>query len=651
MATNRFASRNDDRQRVLDATDIVALIGEHLSLHAKGREYVALCPFHDDHKPSMTVSPQKQIFKCFSCGAGGNAFDFMMRYHGMDFRETLQRLADHAGVALTPFKPDPGAPRADDGAPTRDDIARANEFALEFFRSILRHPEHGRPARDAVAGRDFTDETIDEFRIGAAPNRWDGLLLTVRKHGLSEEHFLATGLLKRSDEGKLYDALRNRVIFPILDQVGRPIAFGARRINEDDEPKYLNSPETALFDKSSTLFGLGLAARAIQSKRRAIVVEGYTDAIACRQAGVHNAVATLGTALTARHANALQRLCDRVTLLFDADDAGLKAADRGVEVFFASSVDVQIAVLPDGADPADLLSTEDGRERFDEIIERAEDALAFRFRRLGDQLRAAGVSARAKAVERDVERLVELGLGAVAPIRRRLIIRNYADLIGVEEGLVIQAIERAIDARRRRETLAEPKPGDTRSAPLGPFEHALGCLLADPTLIHNLAHDDLALLDPDAAPDDHAAAIARAVHERAAQPDPGALSGAIDAIEDPQTRALAACAALEAERVTDHDRDRLREHLLDCLRQWRRRAGRVKNHADIRSTSAGPGHSIPDPDRGTGDEGTDEQTATEHDAANASDDIHRLGELIEARRKIHHSTGGDPLTLPRPIAP
>ncbi len=662
MTTDRSASRNDDRQRVLDATDIVELIGEHLALHAKGREYVAVCPFHDDHKPSMSVVPHKQIFHCFSCGASGNAYDFMMRFHGMDFRETIRQLADRAGVTLTPFKPQANRQSPQHGAEgeiTRDDIARANAFALGFFRSILSHNEHGAEARDAIAKRGITDDIVDRFQIGASPNRWDGLLLTIKKQNLDINHFLAAGLLKRRDNGEPYDALRNRIVFPILDQIGRPIAFGARRINEEDEPKYLNSPENALFDKSSTLFALDKAARPIQSERRAIIVEGYTDAIACHQAGVGNAVATLGTALTSKHATALQRLCDRVVLLFDADAAGLKAADRGVEVFFSSNVDVQIAVLPEGADPADLLETEGGREQFDQTIESAEDAMAFRFRRLSEQLAGEGVSARAKAVERDIQRLVELGLGAVAPIRRRLIIRNYATLVGVDERLVLETINEAQAARNRRGFVSANEEPDfdvsEQQGPikLGPFEHALGCLLTDPTLIHNVSTDDHHLLEPDAAPSSATRLIAQIIEHRATLEDAGSLGATIDQIEDPNARALANHAAFAAERITEHNRDKLREHLLDCLRQWRRHENRTAGG----STSAGSTPSMPGPNpskgRSTGDGAMMDQhsTATEQPAATANDDTTDLGSLIEARRRSHQSTGGDPLALPKPISP
>ncbi|MEO1130841.1 MAG: DNA primase, partial [Planctomycetota bacterium] len=275
----------NDRDNVLESTDIAGLIGEHLALRARGREYIGLCPFHDDHKPSMYVVPHKQIFHCFSCGAGGNAIDFVMKYHGMDFREALRFLADRAGIELTPWKGGGGTASeesAQESGVDRDALAQANAFALSFFRSVLRHAEHGRSARELIAKRGISDEMVETFQIGAAPDRWDGLAQTIQSKGLDAEPFVAAGLLKRRETaGGVYDAFRNRLIFPILDQGGRAIAFGGRRLNDEEEPKYLNSSENALFHKSKSLFGLRQGVRAMQGERTAIVTEGYTDVISC----------------------------------------------------------------------------------------------------------------------------------------------------------------------------------------------------------------------------------------------------------------------------------------------------------------------------------------------------------------------------------
>jgi len=422
--TTTLAHAGDDRQRVLDATDIVRLIGEEITIKPKGREFVCLCPFHDDHNPSCYVVPHKQIFHCFVCGAGGNAIDFVMKRHQLDFREALRLLADRAGIELTPLRA--GGARAAAPGASKQEVADAGAFALEFFRTILRHESHGAPAREAIARRGITGEMVAAFELGAAPDRWDGLLKTVEAKRLDPGAFVAAGLLKRRDGGGLYDAFRNRWIFPIRDSLGRVVAFGGRKLREEDEPKYLNSAETPIFDKSATCYGLPQASEAIRSSRRAIVVEGYTDVIACHQAGERNVVATLGTAMTPKHARILRRLADEIVLVFDGDEAGQRAADRALEVFFAEPVDVRIAVLPGGADPADLLSGkalsgdglsgEGGAEAWRRAIDSAADALDFRFARLRDRLSTLSPTARVRAVEEDVDRLQSLGLSRLSPL-------------------------------------------------------------------------------------------------------------------------------------------------------------------------------------------------------------------------------------------
>ncbi|MEM8835276.1 MAG: DNA primase, partial [Planctomycetota bacterium] len=367
MAQREFP---DNRGKVLEAVDIVDVVGDSVSLKRKGSEYVGLCPFHDDHKPSMYVVPGKQIFHCFSCGAGGNAIDFVMRHHGLDFREALRALADKAGIELEQARRSGGTESASGSGVSRGELSDANAMAQSFFRAIFDHPQHGAVARTSAERRGISNEMIERFGIGASPDRFDGLLQTAQKRGVDQRVLLEAGLLKRSERGKVYDGFRNRLMFPIRDAMGRVIAFGARRLDEEDNPKYLNSPESDLFNKSRALFGLFEATKAIQRERTAIVTEGYTDVVACHQAGVEHAVAALGTAFTKEHARVLKRLCDRVVLLFDGDEAGQRAADRAIEAFFAEPIDVQIVVLPDGADPDDMLKQEGGRERFLALVAR-----------------------------------------------------------------------------------------------------------------------------------------------------------------------------------------------------------------------------------------------------------------------------------------
>lgn len=475
---------NDDRQLVLDAIDLVHLIGQTVTLRPKGREFVGLCPFHDDTRPSLYVVPHKGIFKCFSCGAGGSAFDFVMRYHSMDFKEALEFLAEQGGVKLTagrrrPRRDGAGGSGDDSGARHSDsdndelavsgaDLVRAHRTALDFYQTLLRHEKHGRRAREILENRGIPDEMIERFQLGSAPagGIWDGLAQTLKKKGISMTPFEAAGLIYRRRDGVGYvDRFRNRLIFPIHDPLGRPVAFGARQIDPEDEPKYVNSPEHVRFSKSRTLYGLHLARRAIQEHSSVVVVEGYTDVIACHKAGFENVVATLGTALTRDHARTLQRLCDRVVLLFDGDRAGKQAADRAVEICFRADVDARLAMIPGGEDPAELLTPSGGPDRFRSIIEDAQDAFSFLLESLRQELErvAGGVSARQRLVEAFLARLAALGFHKMSPLRRDLTLSRLADLLALPVRTILQSLPRAGSEPRVRTDADRRAPADSRS--------------------------------------------------------------------------------------------------------------------------------------------------------------------------------------------
>ena len=431
---------------MLDATDLVALIGEHVTLRAKGREHVGLCPFHDDRSPSMHVVSHKgtPFYKCFSCGAGGNAIDFVMNYHKMPFPDALTMLATRAGLTLEPRHDT----QDESGQPTRREIVAAHEFALEYFRKVLGHTEAGREGREILRQRGVSDDMVEAFAVGLAPDRWDGLLEFARSRKMELEPLRVSGLIKRTHTGsREIDAFRDRLIFPIFDQLGRPIAFGARKIKAEDEPKYLNSPEHPAFHKSNTLYGLHLARRAIAEADAAIITEGYTDVIALHQAGFRNAVATLGTSLTSEHARILERLCESVILLFDGDAAGRRAADRAVEIFFAYAIEVRICILPGDADPDDLLKRENGRELLHAALSDAEPALSFLVRQLRNDLSATDtLSGRQRLIESLLQRLADLGFASMSGLRKRLVLPMLADLLGVS----LQDLERALPQSRRR---------------------------------------------------------------------------------------------------------------------------------------------------------------------------------------------------------
>ena len=511
-----MAIREDQKLQVQEATDIVALIGEHVALHKKGREWVAVCPFHDDHRPSMTISPVKQIFKCFSCGAGGDVFSWLTRYQRMTFPEALAHLAQRAGIQLQRTASTDQDGSAGASQDNRRPLLEASARALECFRAFLRHAEHGAAARQYMEQRRILPDSIEGFQIGCAPDRWDGLLTMIRRNDWDIDAFDRAGALtKRSSGDGHYDRFRNRLIFPICDDIGRPIAFGGRRLSEEDEPKYLNSPETVLFNKSATLYGLHLSKQQIIAQRTAVVVEGYTDVIACHQAGLKNVVATLGTALTEQHARQLRRYADKVVLIFDPDEAGQQAADRAVEAFLSGDLDVAVAVLPQMLDPAALLAEPDGLARWRLAVDQATDALEFQFQRVRGQLEeTATISGRQRIAEEHIRRLASLGLNRQGPIRRSMIVQKLAQMLHLSEPQVNALLKqkgtgqhpRRVDGEQVTDNRQEPicqgkdEVASTDSAPrINALRRAeqqlIGALLRQPALFHQTLDDGRTLRD------------------------------------------------------------------------------------------------------------------------------------------------------------
>lgn len=525
--------RDDVKRQVQQSSDIVALIGQHVALVARGKEFVGLCPFHDDRKPSMYVSPAKQIFKCFACGAGGDVFSFVMDYHKMAFPEALRYLAERANIKL-PERGGRGEGDNNEGPSPRQRMIKANQQAFEFFRKIYQHEQHGAIARRYVASRGINDKMVSEFGIGAAPDLWDGLCRQIAAKGYDRQAFEQAGLITpRSSGDGFYDRLRHRLIFPICDGIGRIIAFGGRVMpdstrDDHSDAKYLNSPETPLFNKSATLFGLHLAQKAIIDSRTAMIVEGYTDVIACHQAGVRNVVATLGTSLTKEHAAVLRRYCDRVIMVYDGDEAGQKAADRAVQVFFSESLDIDIAILPEKLDPADLLAKDNGLERWAAVIDSAVDALSFQFDRIRALIDATDTLAgRQRITEQYLRTLIQLGLRQLDRQRYGLVFARIADVLRMSPAAVAEAVKK-LDVRPAPQPQHQPQqpvaieasspdyaPSQAPAAKADALTHAqrqiIGCLLNRPDLFH-VALPDGRPLSEAVVPDEFTDAAARRLY-------------------------------------------------------------------------------------------------------------------------------------------
>ena len=468
---------NHDRERVIESTDLVELIGEHLEVKPKGREHICVCPFHDDSSPSLTIVTHRDrpFYHCFACQAHGDAISFMMEFHKMSFPEALRALAERAGIELKESH------AAREHQSRRSDLLRATDAAAKWFRRHILDEHSGAIGRKILSERGITPEIAETFMIGVAPDDWEGLCSKVREleqHARGGERtaipfdaFIEAALLKPRREGKgYYDVFRNRLMFPICDEMGRPIAFGARRLDPDDEPKYLNSPESSLFDKSRTLYALNHARKSIIDLGHAIVVEGYTDVIACHQAGITNVVATLGTALTREHAKRLQRLCGKVTLLFDGDAAGMRAADRAAEIFFDSEIDVRICSIPGGSDPDELLRTDDGRARFDELLSSSRDILEHLTDTFRNAFKAAeGISARQQAIKNLLDRLASLGFNQASGLRRHLVLDVISSITGMPESELSGELSR----RRRRGPSSGGAPATEPAAPAPESEEVI----------------------------------------------------------------------------------------------------------------------------------------------------------------------------------
>ena len=386
------------------ANDIVEVVSGYFPLKRAGKDYQALCPFHAEKTPSFTVSPAKQIFKCFGCGRGGSVFNFVMARENATFPEAVRMLAERAGIEL---KDRAGAEK---GAGARRQLRDVMEWATGLFEKGLKHPTAGAAGREYLESRAIAEATIQTFRIGFAPDGWDNLIRAAARDGMPLE-LLETGglIIKRDDGAGYYDRFRGRVIFPILDALNRPIGFGGRALG-DEQPKYLNSPETPLFHKSEALYGLPQARQAIEAERRAVVVEGYFDAVLPHQVGVKNVVATLGTALTSEHVRALRRYADEVVLIFDSDLAGQRAADRGMELFLAEDVRILIGVVPTGKDPCDFCR-DYGAEEFRKVIAGTRDVFVVKWKGLSEEY-ATGKSPGAK------QRALEAMFAVVAKMPR-----------------------------------------------------------------------------------------------------------------------------------------------------------------------------------------------------------------------------------------
>ncbi len=471
--------------QVQQANDIVDVISEHVSLKRKGREMVGLCPFHDDNRPSLNVNSVKQIFKCFACGAGGDVFKFLQMRENLTFPQAIERLAERAGIKLKPLKtskrPDPAQEPSLQIDPNK--LAKVNSWAADYFQQNLHDQQKGKYARDYLAVRQISPESIKNWRLGLAIDSTDDLLSTARKKNAQVKLLEPAGLITSQNQDKFV----NRLMFTITDVTGRVIGFGGRTL-DDSGAKYINSPTTPLFDKSNSLYGLEQARHQIVSTGTAIVVEGYTDCIMAHQFGCTNVVATLGTSFTTGHGRILRRYAKKVILLFDSDVAGIEAANRALDVCLAQRIDIRLASVPEGKDPCDFLLTA-GKERFEQLLNDAVDVFQFKWNRLTAGLSSdETLTGKRTAIEEYLQTIATALLaGNVSPIDRGLIVNRVSKIIGLESRQINSELNRRLrQAARAASYNTEDKQTQTIDYGLGLFAAAqrevLEVLLNEPGL-------------------------------------------------------------------------------------------------------------------------------------------------------------------------
>ena len=460
-----MAGINDEIiDRVKSEANIVDVVGDYVRLRRTGKNWVGLCPFHDDKRPSMHVEPVKGIFKCFSCGEGGNVFTFLMKINGWSFPQTVRNLAALLGIDLPEEKVTP----KDYGE--RERLVAAIKDAARRFHNILR-ADRGEHALAYFKGRGFSDETINKFGLGYAPDEWDWLLKELTTSGYTEEELEKAGLvIERSERSGYYDRFRGRALFPIFEATGRLVGFGARRMNDDpDQPKYINSPDSAVYNKSRLLYGLFQAKEAIRKEGYALFVEGYSDVISLHQEGLATAIATCGTAIAEEHARLITRYTSRAVLVFDSDVSGERATERGIDVLIRGGLDVAVARLPDGEDP-DTFVRKFGADEFCNRIRDARSFLEYLARIKKNRGDLDSPDRQAEAI-RSIVRTI-----ALIPdrLKRELYVNKIATDFHISESSMFRELEQALgqaknrERRRSRQTSTQrDKPEEGKKKPTG----------------------------------------------------------------------------------------------------------------------------------------------------------------------------------------
>ncbi len=458
--TGRYS--DDLVNQVRDSNDILSVVSEFVQLKKVGGRYVGLCPFHAERTPSFTVSPDKQLFYCFGCHVGGNVFTFIMKLEGLTFPEAVRRLGERAGIDVSE---NPETPLEREARERRERAYRLNELAMKYYIKVLQKSAAAAPAREYLARRGVGQKAQDLFGIGYAPPGWSALVNAMSRGGAPPHLLVEAGLAAvhtRGSDRRYYDRFRNRVIFPIVNVYGRVVGFGGRAL-DDSTPKYLNSPESPVFNKRTNVYGLNLAAEYIRSSRTAVLVEGYMDVVAAHQAGVCNVVATLGTALTREQARLISRYAQQVVMCYDADSAGSAATERGVDTISGIGADVRVAMMPEGHDP-DSLVRHSGGEALENAIRQAVPYARYRVEQILQATDMSSLDSRLLAAQA----VVAVVAGIAGEVERSEYVRELAGRLGVDPSALALDVRRAAAGRSDSGVRPVPARPEAFAAPSDP---------------------------------------------------------------------------------------------------------------------------------------------------------------------------------------
>jgi DNA primase len=453
--------------------DIAEVIGQYTTLKKAGRNLTALCPFHSEKHPSFFVYPEQQSWHCFgACSTGGDVFAFIMKKEGIDFGEALRLLAERAGVTL-PTRTEPGIKKEE-----KEEFYRANEAAALYFNNLLLNAPAAEKARNYVAKRGFTPQTVAVFLLGFSLDAWEALKIHLLERGHTEANLLTAGLIYQAESGQTHDRFRGKLMIPIRDSRGRVTGFGAR-VLDDSLPKYINSPQTPTFDKSATLYGIDRAAADIRKQDMAIIMEGYMDVIMAHQCGVTNAIASMGTAITETQVNTLKKLSRNLILSLDADAAGEEAMLRTVVYENILNAEMRVILLPEGKDPDEVIKEDIAK--WQDLVKKVVPLIDFMFEKTTAKLDLK------KAMDKSlaVERLLPVVAGINDPIRQAHYLQKLAGLVKVDMNTIMASLSRLKPASTRRKTPL-PKPSVPESKDRRE-EYCLALLLQHPELKEHLA--------------------------------------------------------------------------------------------------------------------------------------------------------------------